>query len=129
MPRTILTHPPGGATGKVRNRYAVVQKICLLEEAACLPWESNLSLQGVAVKLGVQHSLLVKWTKDLHRLQSNPRSKKRSRFAGPNGILHSIEHELLMDLFSTQAGDQHQEQFRPPKGVVFAPKVLWHQES
>ncbi len=45
-------------------------------------------------------SLLVKWTKDLHHLQSNPRSKKWSRFPGPNGQLHCIEHELLIWVFS-----------------------------
>ncbi len=86
--------------GKVRKRYAVVQKLCLLEEAYRLRQESHLSLQGTAVELGVRHSLLVKWTKDLSRLQSTPRSKKRSIFAGPNGQLHPIEHELLMFIFS-----------------------------
>jgi hypothetical protein len=86
--------------GNVGNCYAVLQKICLLEEADCLPRESSFSLQGAAVELGVQHSFLVKWTKDLHHLQSNPRSKKRSRLSGLNGQLHSIEHELLMWIFS-----------------------------
>ncbi len=50
--------------------------------------------------LGVRHSLLVKWTKDLDRLQSTPQSKKRSSYDGPKGQLHPIEHELLMFIFS-----------------------------
>jgi hypothetical protein len=100
MPWTIVTRPLGGATGKVRKRYAVVQKLCLLEEAYCLRQEGNLSLCGVVVELDVRHSLLVKWTKQLARLQSTPRSKKRSIFNGPNGQLHPIEHELLMFIFS-----------------------------
>ena len=50
--------------------------------------------------LGIRHSLLVKWMKDLARLQSTPRSKKRSSYDGPKGQLHPIEHELLMFIFS-----------------------------
>jgi hypothetical protein len=100
MPRTILTRPPGGATGKVRKRYAVVQKLCLLEEAYCPRQESNLSLHGTAAVLGMRHSLLMKWTKDLAHLQSTPWSKKQSILDGPNGQLHPIEHELLMIIFS-----------------------------
>jgi hypothetical protein len=95
MPRTIITSPPGGATGKVRNRYVVVQKLCILEEANQLRQVSNLSLRGVAAELGVCHSLVVKWKKDLPHLQSSPRSKKRSNYAGPNGQLHPIKNELL----------------------------------
>ncbi len=50
--------------------------------------------------LGIYHSLLVKWTKDLAHLQSTPRSKKRSSYDGPKGQLHPIEHELLIFIFS-----------------------------
>ncbi len=84
----------------VLKRYAVVQKLCLLEEAYCLCQEINLSLRGAAAELGVHHSLLVKWTKDLACLQSTPHLKNRSIFDGPNGQLHSIEHELRMFIFS-----------------------------
>jgi hypothetical protein len=100
MPRTIVTRPPGGPMGKVRMRYAVVQKISLLEEAYHLCQESNLSLRGAVVELGVCHTLLVRWTKDLARLQATPRLKKWSGFDGPKGQLHPIEHELLMFIFS-----------------------------
>jgi hypothetical protein len=48
MPRTIFTHPPGGATGKVCKCYAVVQKLSLLEEAYRVRQEGNLSLCSVA---------------------------------------------------------------------------------
>jgi hypothetical protein len=90
MPWTILTCLPGGALGKVCKRYAVVQKLCLLKEAYHLCQEGNLSLCGAAAELGVRHSLLVKWTKELAHLQSTPRSKKWSIFDGPNGQLHPI---------------------------------------
>ncbi len=53
MSWTIITHTLGDGMGKVCNPYAVVQKICPLEEAGHLCWESNLSLQGLAVELGV----------------------------------------------------------------------------
>jgi hypothetical protein len=58
--------------GKVRKLYAVVQKLYLLEEAYHLRQESNLSLCGAVAELGVPHSLLVNWTKDLARFQSTP---------------------------------------------------------
>jgi hypothetical protein len=86
--------------GKVRNRYAVVQMLCLLEETDRLRQESNLSLRGAAAELGVRHSRLVKWTKDLPHLQSNPRSKKWSSFSGPNRQHRPIKNELLMWIFS-----------------------------
>jgi hypothetical protein len=87
-------------TGKVRKHYGVVQKLSLVEEAYPLRQESNLSLPGAAAELGVCHSLLVKWTKDLACLQSTPLSEKRPSFDGPKGQLHPIEHELLMFIFS-----------------------------
>jgi hypothetical protein len=100
MPRSILTRLPGDTMGKVRKHYAVAQKLSLLEEAYRLRQKSNLSLRVVAAELGVRHSLLVKWTKDLAHLQSTPQSKKQSSFDGPKGQLHPIEHELLMFIFS-----------------------------
>jgi hypothetical protein len=35
MPHSLLLRPPGGATGKVRKRYAIFQKILLIKEAGC----------------------------------------------------------------------------------------------
>jgi hypothetical protein len=61
MPWAIVTYLPGGASGKVNNRYAVVHKLCLLKKANHLCQVSNLSLQGAAAELGMLHSLLVKW--------------------------------------------------------------------
>jgi hypothetical protein len=100
MPWTIVTRPLGGTAGKVRKCYAVVQKLSLLEEAYRLRQKSNLSLRGMAVELGVCHTLLLRWTKDLAHLQSTPWLKKWSIFDGPNGQLHPIEYELLMFIFS-----------------------------
>jgi hypothetical protein len=100
MPRTILLRPPGGASGKVRQRYAVVQKLLHLEECHCLRQVHCLSPHGAAVELGVPISLLSKWTKELPRLQAHARSKKRA--ITPRGIdqLHPIKDELLMWIFS-----------------------------
>ncbi len=60
----------------------------------------GLSLCGAAVELGVPVCLLLKWTKELPRLQTHARSKKHA--ITPSGIdqLHPIEDELLMWIFS-----------------------------
>ncbi len=127
MPGTILIHPPGGAMGKVHKCYAVVQKLCLLEEAYCFCQESNLSLRGVAVELGVRHSLLVKWTMDLVRLQSHPPGQRSSpscwtQWAAPSYWAWAAH----VHLFSTRAGDQRQAYSCPPEGLFNASKYLWH---
>ncbi len=61
MPRTILTRPPGGASGKVRKRYAVRQKLQLLEECSCLQRLAKHSVRSAAAAMGVSHALLVRW--------------------------------------------------------------------
>jgi hypothetical protein len=55
-----------------------------------------VSLSCAAAELGVPVCLLLKWTKELPRLQTHARSKKRA--ITPSGIdqLHPIEDELLM---------------------------------
>jgi transposase len=101
MARSILVRPKGGATGKVRKRYAVVEKIMLLEEYGRLQQGRNLSLTAAAEELGVNKSLLSRWKKDITRLQANIKSpRKRAIVDGPNGQLHSIEEELLMWIFA-----------------------------
>jgi hypothetical protein len=59
-----------------------------------------VSLSCAAAELGVPVCLLLKWTKELPRLQTHARSKKRA--ITPSGIdqLHPIEDELLMWIFS-----------------------------
>jgi hypothetical protein len=42
MPRSILLRPPGGASGKVRKRYAFIQELMLLEESNCLRGGSTM---------------------------------------------------------------------------------------
>ncbi len=44
----------------VRRRYAVCQKLQLLEEANRLRRSENLSIWGAAAKMGIPHSILVK---------------------------------------------------------------------
>ncbi len=86
--------------GKVQQRYAVVQKLLLLEECHCLRQVHGLSLCGTVAELGVPICLLLKWTKELPRLQTHARSKKHA--ITPRGIdqLHPIKDELLMWIFS-----------------------------
>jgi hypothetical protein len=52
MPHSLLLHPPGGATGKVRKWYALIQKILLLEESNRLWRECNFSLRRAGEVLG-----------------------------------------------------------------------------
>jgi hypothetical protein len=94
MPQTIIACPPGGALGKVRQRYAVIQKLLLLEE--CLQQVHGLSLHRAAADLGVPICFLSKWTKELPRLQAHARSKKRAITPKGKDQLHPIEDELLM---------------------------------
>ena len=61
MPRTILTRPPGGASGKVRKRYAVRQKLQMLEECSRLQRSAKHSVRSAAAAMGVSHALLVRW--------------------------------------------------------------------
>ena len=100
MPWTLLVRPRGGATGKVRKQCAIVEKIMLLNEVERICWEGNLSLQGAAAEIGVNHCLLVKWTKELPKLQAHASSNKLVIIDGPNGQLHPIEEELLMWMFT-----------------------------
>jgi hypothetical protein len=97
---TIIVRPPGGASGKVQQRYAVVLKLLLLEDCHRL-WQvhAGLSLHGAAAELGMPVCLLLKWTKELPRLQTHARSKKHA--ITPIGIdqLHPIKDELLMWIF------------------------------
>ena len=86
--------------GKVRKQYAIIEKIMLLDEVEWICREGNLSLQGVAAEIGVHQSLLVKWTKELPKLQAHARLNKLAFIDGPNGQLHPIKEELLMWMFA-----------------------------
>jgi hypothetical protein len=100
MPQTIIVCLPGGASGKVQQRYAVVQKLLLLEECDCLRQVHGLSLRGAAVELGVPVCLLLKWTKELPKLQAHAKLKKCAMTPRGKDQLHPIEDELLMWIFS-----------------------------
>jgi hypothetical protein len=45
MPRSLLLRPLGGLTGKTRKRYALFQKIMLVEESDRLRLEQNFSIR------------------------------------------------------------------------------------
>ena len=70
MPRSLLLRPPGGATGKVRKRYALIQKILLLEESNHLQRECNFSLRRAGEVLGVPSPLLSKWGKEVAMIRA-----------------------------------------------------------
>jgi hypothetical protein len=56
MPRSILLQPPGGASGKVRTRYALIEKLTLLDESNRLQRDCNLSLRQAAEVIGTNCS-------------------------------------------------------------------------
>ena len=70
MPRSLLLRPLGGLTGKTRKRYALFQKIMLVEESDRLRVEQNLSIRRAGEVLGVPFQLLSKWGKEVARLRA-----------------------------------------------------------
>ena len=48
MPWMLLIHPKGGAMGKVWKRYAIIEKIMLLNEVEQIHLEGNLAQPGGA---------------------------------------------------------------------------------
>ena len=99
MPRTILVRPPGGATGRVRRRYAVRQKLQLLEECNRLRRVENLSLRGAAAAMSIPHTVLVRWTKVRPRLIASL-GRMKAICEGPVGQLDCIREELLQWIFA-----------------------------
>jgi hypothetical protein len=99
MPRTILVRPPGGATGRVRRRYAVRKKLQLLEKCNRLRRAENLSLRGAAVAMSVPHTVLVRWTKAHPRLIASL-GRQKAIYEGPVGQLDCIREELLRWIFA-----------------------------
>jgi hypothetical protein len=75
-------------------------KLLLLEECTCLQQEHGLSLHGAAAELGVPFCLLLKWTKEILRLQAHARLKKIAITARGKDQLHPIEDVLLMWIFA-----------------------------
>ena len=98
MPRTILVRPPGGTTGRVRRRYAVCQKLQLLEECNRLRGLENLSLRGAAAAMSIPHTVLVRWHKARPRLIASLGWQK-AICKGPAGQLDCIREELLQWIF------------------------------
>ena len=104
MPRSLLLRPPGGATGKVRKRYALIQKIMLLEESNRLHLEHNFSIHQAGEVLGVPFPLLSKWDKEVDRICAGIKAqrqvkKRKALVDGPVGQLASVKEELLQFVF------------------------------
>ena len=105
MPRSILLRPLGGASGKVRKRYALVEKLMLIDESNRLRRECNLSLRKAAEVVGVPFQVLARWHKELPMIRAaiadQPRARnKKSILDGPASTLRSIEMELLQFMFT-----------------------------
>jgi len=99
MPRTILTRPLGGASGKVRRRYAVRQKLQLLEKCSRLQRSLKLSMRSAAAEMDMSHVLLVKWYHERPRLEASL-GKSKAICDGPTGQLDCIKEELLQWIFA-----------------------------
>jgi len=52
---------PGGISGKRRARYTARRRVALLASARRIQEEEGLSLRAAADRLGVSHSLFVRW--------------------------------------------------------------------
>jgi hypothetical protein len=105
MPRSLLLRPLGGLTGKTRKRYALFQKIMLVEKSDRLRLEQNFSIRRAGEVLGVPFPLLSKWGKEVARLRAAIQAKQRARnrkavIDGPASQLESVEDELLQFIFS-----------------------------
>ena len=105
MPRSLLLRPLGGLTGKTRKRYALFQKIMLVEESNWLRVEQNFSIRRAGEVLGVPFPLLSKWGKEVARLRAASQAKQRAHnrkvvIDGPASQLESVKDELLQFIFS-----------------------------
>jgi hypothetical protein len=105
MPCSILLRPPGGASGKVRKRYALIEKLMLIDESNCLWRECNLSLCKATEVIGMPFQVLAKWHKEVPTIHpaiaDQPRARnKKSILDGPASTLGSIEMELLQFMFA-----------------------------
>ena len=87
MPRTILVRPKGGASGMVHKQYMHLHKIHLIEECERLRAVHNPSLHGAARVLGVNHTLLIRWTTKLPALQAARGKLRQSAGKGHVGQL------------------------------------------
>ncbi len=84
VPCTILARSPGGATGRVHKRYAICQKLQLLEECNRIQRVENLSLRVAAAAMGIPHTIFVRWYKACPRLVDSL-GKKKAICKGPVG--------------------------------------------
>ena len=125
MPRTIIARPPGGASGKSRRRYAVRQKLQLLEECNRLQRTWKYSIRSAADEMGIPHCILVKWYQDRSRFEASLGNSK-AICEGPEGQLHRIKEEILQWIFARR----EQGIVVTMSNVVYkATSILHHQED
>jgi hypothetical protein len=105
MPCSILLRLLVGASGKVRKRYALIQKIMLLEESNRLQRECNLSIRRAAQVLVICFQHLARWHREVPQIQAAIAAERRIKekkalLHGPASQLGSIEMELLQFVFA-----------------------------
>ncbi len=99
MPCTIIARPPGGASSKSHRRYAVRQKLLLLEECNRLQRSWKHSIRSAAVEMGISPCLLVQWYQERSRFEASL-GKSKAICKGPKGQLHRIKDEILQWIFA-----------------------------
>jgi len=121
MPRTIIARPLGGASGNVRRRYAVRQKLQLLEEWNRLQRSWNHSIRSAPVEMGISPCLLVRWYQKRPQFEASL-GKSKAICEWPEGQLHRIKGQLLHSGFcSARAGDRRDDVPRHVQGDVDPP--------
>ena len=95
MPRIVHAAGMGGFSGRMRRRYTARQSMGIIAKARCMQETEGITLRSAALRLGVSHSLLSKWSKR-HVVVGNVAClKKKSVCAGLLGQLKVIEEPLL----------------------------------
>jgi hypothetical protein len=96
MPRVIQ---PGGGGGKMRMRYTVRRKRCLVAASKRMQAEEGMTLRAAASELHVSVTNISRWTLQgmgkIDRLDKILRSKKKAALTGPSSQLKAIEDGLL----------------------------------
>ena len=93
MPRTLIARPRGGASGRVRRRYAARQKLLVLEECNRLQRVENLSLRRAAASMNVNHSQVLRWYHDREKI-ADSLGRRKAITEGPVGQLNIIKDDL-----------------------------------
>ena len=99
MPRIVHAAGMGGFSGRMRRRYTARQSMGIVVRARCMQETEGITWRSAALRLGVSHSLLSKWSKRHVEVGKVAFLKKKSVCTGPLGQLKVIEEPLLRFIF------------------------------